>query len=73
MPETSTRPADLASARENLLRCALNVIVAERHLADPSVRFSLPEAEDALDFAARDLKEAVDALPLNRKPKGWVS
>lgn len=63
----------LSLAREKVVRIALEVVVEERRLADRAGAASrLPQLDNLLAFAARDLVAAVDELEPVRKPRGWV-
>ena len=62
----------LAEPRERVLTAALQYMVAVRALET----FRTPvadvnDAEMALAFMCRDLKRAVDALPVEQRPRGW--
>jgi hypothetical protein len=69
---TGTETLTVHAARENVLRCALDSLRAERKLADEngSVPDSL-KADDALSLACRDLTAAVTDQPYEKRPKGW--
>ncbi len=65
-------PRHPAEARHALLRAALDVLYQERCLdTDGANSLALREAEKRLDFAAKDLTEAIDAQPFDKRPKGW--
>lgn len=68
MPAPAAQPVE--EAREHLARCALVWLLAERDSANLDCPYTLPEAGEALDRAARALTDAVDAEPALRKPKG---
>ena len=62
----------LAEPRERVISRVLQFMVAERGLEDPrSPVAAVNNAEMALAFACRDLVRAVDALPMEEKPRGW--
>lgn len=62
----------LAEPRERVITRALQFMVAERGLEDPRMPVAaVNDAEMALAFACRDLVDAVNALPMERRPKGW--
>lgn len=66
------RPLPRQEARDNLARAGLVYALAMQDLARPSQPpFTLPEAAEALELAARDMTAAVDAEPPLRKPRGW--
>jgi hypothetical protein len=62
----------LAEPRERVLTAALQYMVAVRDLEN----FRTPvadvnDAEMALAFMCRNLVRAVDALPMEQRPRGW--
>lgn len=65
---------EVIRCRGEALCAALKLDVAERELGGKeSATAALQQAENRLYLAARALAAAVDALPLDRKPKGWGS
>ena len=63
---------ELVEARENVIRAALDVLVAERALSDEKASAqAVMDAEERLALASRSLARAVDALPTGRRPRGW--
>jgi len=61
-------------AKRRILRAALDVLRYEQDLADDTPPLAhLKRAEDAMALAARDLTQAIDALPVVQHPKGWAA
>jgi hypothetical protein len=69
-PAPAGRARPVEEAREHLARCALAWLLAERDSANLACPYTLPEASEALDLAARDLTEAVYRQPYLRKERG---
>ena len=65
------RAPTVNEAFENLMQALISVLAAERGLTSLDAPFFIPDADEALKFAARDLTRAVDALPFAQQPKGW--
>jgi hypothetical protein len=62
----------LAPVRERVISGVLWYMVTERGLEDPRQPVAaVNDAEIALAFACRDLVRAVDALPVEKRPRGW--
>lgn len=63
---------EVLRAEERLLKAALRSLMAERGLTDlDGSALVLTDAARALQIAAKDLTEAVDALPEGQRPRGW--
>jgi hypothetical protein len=63
---------DYVSALHEMELAAATLRVAELSLADDhSSALAVNKAQDALVLAARNLTLAVEALPMERRPKGW--
>jgi Arc/MetJ-type ribon-helix-helix transcriptional regulator len=64
--------AELIQSREDVVRAALELLMAERNLSDTEhSTTALMAAEDALAVAAERLTRAVDALPVGKRPREW--
>jgi hypothetical protein len=65
---------DYLTARHDVETVAAELHLAGLRLADENASaLAVNKAQDALAFAARRLACAVDALPLDRQPKGWTA
>jgi len=63
---------DWVSARHDAILAVLETLTAEHHLSDEhSSALAVTAAERGMDYAARRLAQAMDGLPLDRKPAGW--
>lgn len=62
---------EVSRAREQLLRCALADLLAERQIATTGNAVSVVKTDEALCLAAQRLARAVDERPIDRQPKGW--
>jgi hypothetical protein len=61
------------TARHEVETAAAELHVAGLRLSDENASaLAVNKAQDALAFAARRLARAVDALPLERQPRGWA-
>jgi hypothetical protein len=64
--------ADYVTALCDVELAAARLHVATLNLADDhSSALAVNQAQDELAIAARKLARAVDALPMERRPKGW--
>ena len=60
------------TARQAVLRAALDVLCAEHHLSDENASVAqLADAERSMAIAARDLVNAIDDLAPGQQPRGW--
>lgn len=58
--------------REDLLTAALRVLLAERNWGPDAVpEDSEYDAREAFDLVARTYVRAIDALPVEDRPRGW--
>ena len=63
---------DYVTARHDAITAALMMLTAEMMLSDEySSVLELAGAEEEMERTARDLTDAVNALPLTRWPVGW--
>jgi hypothetical protein len=63
---------DALRAEERLLKAALRVLLAERGLTDLDGNILVVrDTCTAMRIAAKDLADAVDALPEGEQPRGW--
>lgn len=61
------------TACDAVISASLDVLTAERSdVAISDFSASLARADDQLALAARELVQAVDALPADEQPPGWV-
>ena len=64
--------AELVQAREDVIRAALDVLVAERGLSDERASAqAVMDAEERLAVTAERLVRAIDEMPMRKRPKGW--
>ena len=64
---------DYVTALHDVERAVTELRLAELNLSDMhSSVLALNEAQDKVALAAQRLTKAIDALPVNRQPKGWV-
>lgn len=71
-PAKTQARREVYHAEERLLKAALRCLLAERGLADPDGDArTLANTSDGLRIAAKDVYEAVEALPMGDRPKGW--
>lgn len=73
--DTASPVAARLDAEEKVLRAALAVLSSERHLADEQAvpMRGLRKAQDRLAEAARALVKAIDAMPMDKRPRGWTT
>lgn len=65
---------DYVTALHDVERSVTELHLAELSLSDEhSSALAVNKAQDAVTFAAQRLTKAVDALPLDRQPKGWMA
>ena len=63
---------DYTSARHTAILAVLETLTAEHRLSDEHASaLAVTAAERGMDFTARRLAQAMDGLPLDRKPAGW--
>ena len=64
---------DYVTALHDVERAVTELRLAELNLSDVhSSVLALNEAQDEVALAAQRLTKAIDALPVNRQPKGWA-
>jgi hypothetical protein len=63
---------DYVAAMHDVERASVKIRLAELQLSDNhSSALAVNKAQDELALAARRLARAVDALPMDRRPKEW--
>lgn len=64
--------ADVYAARDNPVRQVLRLLSAEHEDgSNPHFGDELEHSQELVALAARDLTEATNALPENKRPIGW--